>query len=186
MRDRYEPPTDPVPWPAIPPASPAWRAGEEDYAGPDWDPYYAAEFDGPADEARHQGLRRLSRLTWQATGLSAVAAVGFTVVFAGTAPAQTSAAAPAKPIQGPATASGTPSQGPTHTHHKHHKRKHHHEAGPPPAPGTRAPAAPAAPGSSAAPAPAPAHTLAPPTTAPAPPPPSSPPQQTTSSGSVAG
>ena len=70
MRDRYEPSTDPEPWPAVQPAYPAWRAGEE-YAGPDWDPYYPAEFGGPADEARHQGLRRLSRLTWQATGLSA-------------------------------------------------------------------------------------------------------------------
>ena len=181
MRDRYEHPTDPVPWPAVRPSSPAWRAGEEEYAGPDWDPYYAAEFGGPADEARHQGLRRLSRLTWQATGLSAVAAVGFTAVFASTPPAQTPAAAPAKPLQGPATASGTPSPGPTHKHHKHHKRNH--EAAPPAAPGTRAPAAPATP---AAPAPAPAHTLAPPTTAPALPPPSSPPPQTTSSGSVAG
>ena len=181
MRDRYEPPTDPARWPPIRPVSPAWRAGGEEYAGPDWDPYYEAEFDEPADEARHQGLRRLSRLTWQATGLSAVAAVGFTAVFASSGPAQTSAAAPAKPIQGPATVSGTPSPGPAHTHHKHHK--HHREAGPPPAPGTRAPAAPAA---SAAPAPAPARTLAPPTSAPAPPPPSSAPPQTTSSGSVAG
>ena len=184
MRDRYEHPTDPVPWPAVRPSSPAWRAGEEEYAGPDWDPYYAAEFGGPADEARHQGLRRLSRLTWQATGLSAVAAVGFTAVFASTPPAQTPAAAPAKPLQGPATASGTPSPGPTHKHHKHHKHhKRHHEAAPPAAPGTRAPAAPATP---AAPAPAPAHTLAPPTTAPAPAPPSPAPPQTTSSGSVAG
>ena len=178
MRDRYEPSTDPEPWPAVPPAHPAWRAGEE-YAGPDWDPYYPAEFGGPADEARHQGLRRLSRLTWQATGLSAVAAVGFAAVFASSARAQAPAPAPARPISGPATASGTPSPGPTNKHHKHHKghKKRHHEAGPTTAPDTPAPAAPA---------PAPTPTLAPPTTAPAPPPPSSAPPPTNSSGSVAG
>jgi hypothetical protein len=175
MRDRYEPSTDPEPWPAVPPAYPAWRAGEE-HAGPDWDPYYPAEFGGPADEARHQGLRRLSRLTWQATGLSAVAAVGFAAVFANSARAQAPAPAPARPISGPATASGTPSPGPTHKHHKHHKKRHH-EAGPTTAPDTPAPAAPAA---------APSPTLAPPTTAPAPPPPSSAPPPTNSSGSVAG
>jgi hypothetical protein len=174
MRDRYEPPADPEPWPAVPPAYPAWRAGEE-YAGPDWDPYYPAEFGGPADEARHQGLRRLSRLTWQATGLSAVATVGFAAVFASSAHAQAPAPAPARPISGPATASGTPSPGPTHKHHKHHKghKKRHHEAAPTTAPDTPAPAAPA-------------PTLAPPTTAPAPPPPSSAPPPTNSSGSVAG
>jgi hypothetical protein len=178
MRDRYEPSTDPEPWPAVPPAYPAWRAGEEN-AGPDWDPYCPAEFGGPADEARHQGLRRLSRLTWQATGLSAVAAVGFAAVFASSARAQAPAPAPARPISGPATASGTPSPGPTHKHHKHHKghKKPHHEAGPITAPDTPAPAAPAA---------APSPTLAPPTTAPAPPPPSSAPPPTNSSGSVAG
>src|SRR6266487_488299 len=120
MRDRYEPPTDPAPWPAVPPEYPVGRAAEE-YTGPDWDPHYAAEFDGPADEARHQGLRRLSRLTWQATGLSAVAAVGFAAVFASSAHAQAPAPAPAKPILGPATASGTPSPGPTHKHHRGHK-----------------------------------------------------------------
>jgi hypothetical protein len=178
MRDRYEPSTDPEPWPTVLPAYPAWRAGEE-YAGPDWDPYYPAEFGGPGDEARHQGLRRLSRLTWQATGLSAVAAVGFAAVFASSARAQAPAPAPARPISGPATASGTPSPGPTHKHHKHHKghKKRHHEAGPTTAPDTPAPAAPAA---------APSPTLAPPTTAPAPPPPSSAPPPTNSSGSVAG
>ena len=176
MRDRYEPSTDPEPWPAVPLAYPAWRAGEE-YAGPDWDPYYPAEFGGPADEARHQGLRRLSRLTWQATGLSAVAAVGFAAVFASSARAQAPGPAPARPISGPATASGTPSPGPTHKHHKHHKghKKRHREAAPTAAPDTPAPAAPA-----------PAPTLAPPTTAPAPPPPSSAPPPTNSSGSVAG
>ena len=43
--------------------------------------------------ARSAGLRRLSRLTWRATQLSAVAAVGLATLFARTAPAQKAAAA---------------------------------------------------------------------------------------------
>ena len=43
----------------------------------------------PPGAARSAGLRRLSRLTWRATELSAVAAVGFATLFARTAPAQT-------------------------------------------------------------------------------------------------
>jgi len=39
--------------------------------------------------ARTTGLRRLSRLTWRATQLSAVTAVGFATLFARTAPPQT-------------------------------------------------------------------------------------------------
>jgi hypothetical protein len=178
MRNSYEPPTDPRPWPAVGPAYPA-RGAAEPRAGYDWDPDYVARSDGPADEARDQGLRRLSMLTVHATGLSVVTAIGFATVFATTAHAQTGTAVTAKPSPGPATASGTPSPGPTHKHHKHHKghKKRHHEAGPTTAPDTPAPAAPAA---------APSPTLAPPTTAPAPPPPSSAPPPTNSSGSVAG
>src|SRR6516162_6892945 len=41
--------------------------------------------------ARTAGLRRLSRLTWRATQLSAVTTVGFATFFARTAPAQTAA-----------------------------------------------------------------------------------------------
>ena len=41
--------------------------------------------------ARSAGLRRLSRLTWRATQLSAVTAVGLATLFARTAPAQTAA-----------------------------------------------------------------------------------------------
>jgi hypothetical protein len=177
MRNSYEPPTDPEPWPAIGPAYPA-RDAADPQAGYDWDPDYLARSDGPADEARDQGLRRLSMLTVHATGLSVVTAIGFATVFATTAHAQTGTAVTAKPSPGPATASGTPSPGPTHKHHKHHKKRHH-EAGPTTAPDTPAPAAPA-------PAPAPTPTLAPPTTAPAPPPPNSAPPPTNSSGSVAG
>src|SRR5205823_3767609 len=62
MRDRYEPPTDPQPWPAFGPADPVRGAGDP-RAGYDWDPDYLARSDGPADEARDQGLRRLP-LPW--------------------------------------------------------------------------------------------------------------------------
>ena len=91
------------------------------YDGYDWDPDYLAQSDGPADEARDQGLRRLSMLTLHATGLSVVTAIGFATVFATTAHAQTGTAVTAKPSPGPATASGTPSPGPTPTHHKKKK-----------------------------------------------------------------
>jgi hypothetical protein len=170
MRDRYEPPTDPAPWPAIPPGGLLSGTGDP-YADLDWDPYYPAQFDRPPDEARDQGLRRLSMLTLHATGLSVVTAIGFAAVFASTAHAQTSTVVTAKPTLGPAAASGTPSPGPTPTHKKKH---HHHKAAP-----TTAPTA------SAAAAPPPAPTLAPPTTAPAaaPPTPAPAPTQTTSSGS---
>ena len=175
MRDRYEPPTDPQPWSAFGPAYPVRGAGDPQ-AGHDWDPDYLAPSDGPADEARDQGLRRLSMLTLHATGLSVVTAIGFATVFATTAHAQTGTAVTAKPSPGPATASGTPSPGPTPAHHK--KKKHHHQATPAAAPATSAAAAPAA-----AP-PAPPSTLAPPATAPAPAPPSPAPPPATSSGSV--
>src|SRR5215472_7459862 len=163
MRDRYEPPTDPQPWPAFGPAHPARAAGDPG-TGHDWDPDYLARPDGPADEARDQGLRRLSMLTLHATGLSVVTAIGFATVFATTAHAQSGTAVTAKPSPGPATASGTPSPGPTPTHHKK-KKHHHHKAAPAAAPATSAAAAPAAP----------APTLAPPSPAPT---------QATSSGSV--
>ena len=173
MRDRYEPPTDLESWPAFGPAYPM-RGADDPQRGYDWDPDYLARSDGPADEARDQGLRRLSMLTLHATGLSVVTAIGFATVFATTAHAQTGTAVTAKPSRGPATASGTPSPGPTPTHHKKKKKKHHHHATPGAAPAPSAAAAPAAP----------APTLAPPTTAPAPAPPSPAPTQATSSGSV--
>ena len=109
MRDRYEPPTDPEPWPTITSAYPVPGA-DDGYSGYDWDPDYQARSDGPADEARDQGLRRLSMLTLHATGLSVVTAIGFATVFATTAHAQTGIAVTAKPSPGPATASGTPSR----------------------------------------------------------------------------
>ena len=99
MRDRYEPPTDPQRWPAFGPAYPARGAGDP-RAGYDWDPDYVARSDGPADEARDQGLRRLSMLTLHAAGLSVVTAIGFATVFATTAHAQTGTAVTAKPSPG--------------------------------------------------------------------------------------
>ena len=174
MRDSYEPPTDPQPWPAVGPAYPARGAGVP-HAGYDWDPDYLARSGGPADEARDQGLRRLSMLTLHATGLSVVTAIGFATMFAATTHAQSGTAVTAKPSPGPATATGTPSPGPTPTPTHHKKKKHHHQAQPAAAPAASAPAA--------APAPAP-PTLAPPASAPAPAPPSPAPPPTTSSGSV--
>ena len=179
MRDRYEPPSGPEPWPAFGPAHPVRGAGDP-RTGYDWDPDYLARPDGPADEARDQGLRRLSMLTLHATGLSVVTAIGFATVFATAAHAQSGTAVTAKPSPGPATATGTPSPGPTPTHHK--KKKHHHKAHPAAAPAA-APAASAA-AAPAAPAAPPPPTLAPPANAPAPAPPSPAPTQATSSGSV--
>jgi hypothetical protein len=176
MRDRYEPPSDPQPWPAFGPAHPVRGAGDPG-TGYDWDPDYLARPDGPADGVRDQGLRRLSMLTLHATGLSVVTAIGFATVFATAAHAQSGTAVTAKPSPGPVTATGTPSPGPTPTHHK--KKKHHHKAHPAAAPAA-APAASAA----AAPAAPPPPTLAPPASAPAPAPPSPAPTQATSSGSV--
>ena len=175
MRNSYEPPTDPQPWLAFGPAYPARGAGDP-HAGYDWDPDYLARSGGPADEARDQGLRRLSMLTLHATGLSVVAAIGFATVFASTAHAQAGTAATATPSPGPATASGTPSPGPTPTHHK--KKKHQHQAAP-----AAAPAVSSASSAAAAPAPPP-PSLAPPATAPAPAPPSQAPPPVTSSGSA--
>src|SRR5690349_16159238 len=58
----------------------------------------------PPGAARAAGLRRLSRLTWRATQLSAVAAVGFAALFARTAPAQKAAGCLPRHTPGPAAA----------------------------------------------------------------------------------
>jgi len=60
---------------------------------------------GQAGQARSHGLRCLSRLTWRATQLSALATVGFAVLFARTAPAATMSGHRA-PAPGPRPASG--------------------------------------------------------------------------------
>src|SRR5271165_4309174 len=76
---------------------------------------------------RSAGLRRLSRLTWRATELSAVTAVGFATLFARAAPAQTAShdttaptAAPSAPAA-PLTA-GTPTATASPRHHKGARR----------------------------------------------------------------
>lgn len=187
MRDRNGPPTSPLSWPAVPPAYRGQAEGDV-YDSRDWDPDYGTLFDEPAGEARRQGLRRLSRLTWRATQLSAISAVGFAALFGHTAHAQTvSTPAPAKPSVKPVSASPAPSPRPAH------KKKHHHKAPAAANPGSQAGSgssvssgssgsSSSGAGSSAG---APA-TLAPPTTAPAPAPPGPAPTQTTSSGSTGG
>ena len=75
----------------------------------------------PAGAARSAGLQRLSRLTWRATQLSAVTAVGFATLFARTAPAQTadqSAAASGPHPSTAASTAGTPTPSAAHRHHK--------------------------------------------------------------------
>jgi hypothetical protein len=152
MRDRYEPRNDPVPWSPFPPD----RAARDPYL--DWD--------DPPTEVRAAGLRRLSRLTWRATQLGAIATVGFATLFARTAPAQTVSTPAAKPTVKASTAAPSPSPSPAKTHRRHHHRHHHPRpvaaapapapssaGGPAPAPPTTAPAAPNPPPPSAAPSP---------------------------------
>ena len=150
VRDRYEPPSDPVRWSPLP---------QDPADGDRYFDQHARPGEQP-DAARSAGLRRLSRLTWRATQLGALATVGFATLFARSAPAQTVVSQP-RPTPSVTAHSPSPSPSPAKTHrrHRHHR---HHQASP-----SAAPSAAAAP-SSAAPAP----TLAPPTTAPAPPPPS--------------
>jgi hypothetical protein len=134
------------------------------------DPDYATWLDEPADAARTQGLRHLSRLTMYAAQLSTAAAVGFTALFAHTAHTQ-AVASPAPVRTSPASPAASPS--PTGSAARRTAATPSPSTGP--ASGTGAAATPAA-----------THTLAPPATAPAPPPPSPAPVQTTSSGTVGG
>jgi hypothetical protein len=128
---------------------------------------YDYDYD-PAGETRAYGLRRLSRLTWRATQLGALATVGFALLFARTAPAATVSnhPAPRASAKPSPTPSPSPSPSPTPSVHRHRHHRHHK----PPA---------AAPASAAAPAPS--QSLAPPTTPPAPPPPSPAPSPVTTS-----
>jgi hypothetical protein len=173
MSDRYEPPTDPMAWQSHPPQLVPGRPP----ATGGWYPDGPARHDEPVGEGRTQGLRRLSRLTWRATQLSAVTAVGFAALFAHTAHSYaTNTAATVKHSAKP-----TPSPSPSATVAKKH---HHHHgaaaAASPPASGGSGGGAASAPASAPAPAPAP------PTTAPAPPPPTPAPTQTSSGGSSGG
>jgi hypothetical protein len=145
-----------------------------------WYPGYPARYDEPAGAARSQGLRRLSKLTWRATQLSAVTAVGLAALFAHTA--HSYAPHPAATVRPAAKPAMTPSPSPSATHKRHHHH-HHHSAAAAAAPPAGGAAAGGAAASGTAPAPSP--TLAPPTTAPAPPPTPAP-TQTSSSGSHGG
>ena len=117
MRNRYEPPTDPA----------AWELHQTQSTG---DPYrnspavtrpvpvMAEEQPGAT---RSAGLRRLSRLTWRATQLSAVTAVGFVTLFVRTAPVQTadrSAVALGTKPSTSASPAGTPTPSASQRHHK--------------------------------------------------------------------
>src|SRR5260370_40169150 len=73
---------------------------------------FATRFDQAPAATRDGGLRRLSRLTWRTTQLSAVAAAAFAILFARTAPPQaTSSQTTAKSAgsRSSATATVTPS-----------------------------------------------------------------------------
>src|SRR5215472_4436220 len=73
----------------------------------------------PLDEVRSAGLRRLSRLTWRATQLGALATVGIATVFARTAPAQTGSQA--APVATPATPAPSQAAAPAAGHAKSHQ-----------------------------------------------------------------
>jgi hypothetical protein len=77
--------------------------------------------EGPPAAARSAGLRRLSRLTWRATQLSAVTAVGFATLFARTAPVQTADQATTAPSTEPSvsvSSAGTPTPSASQRHHR--------------------------------------------------------------------
>ena len=132
-------------------------------------------------ETRDASVRRLGRLTWRATQLGTLATVGFAVVFARNAPAQTTS------VQNPPTAtpaaSGTPAASATPSQHV--VARAHVSSSPTRKPGVAQPSAPAA--QQAAPTTvATTPQLAPPTTPPAPAPTTATPAATTSSASHGG
>lgn len=166
MRDRYPPQGPAQEWPPIGPARREIDAPSEQTLRL-----------GPAADghSRADGLRRLARLTWRTTQLSAIAAAAFAILFARSAPAQTaSSQRPVRPSSTPApTADPTPTAKHKTAHHRHNA--HHAPVNQPATPPSSTAAQPA----SAAP------TLAPPTTPPAAAPSPSP-VQSTSSGTHSG
>lgn len=133
-----------------------------------------------AGAGRDEGLRRLSRLTWRTTQLSAIAAAAFAVLFVRSAPAQTASRVPVTPPSGtpsPTAEATTPAPSPTVSHAVTRRPRAHRAT-------AARPAAPAAASTAAAP-PSAAPTLAPPSTPPAPAPQPSP-VQTISSGTTGG
>lgn len=156
MRDHDEPPTEPAPWepfgmPPVPRPPQPPRRDHDRYSYQD----STASFDDVSTEIRSAGLRRLSKLTWRTTQLSALAAVAFATLFGRSAPAHTVANASRL------TPSTTASPSPTAT-----KRKHHHHkkrATPTPTTGSAGRS-----GGSDSAGSSPTPTLAPPPTTPAP------------------
>lgn len=131
-------------------------------------------------ETRDASMRRLGRLTWRATQLGTLAAVGFAVVFARNAPAETTTVQnppTARPTaSATAAASATPSQ--------HAVIRAHVTSSPTRKPAVAQLSAPAA--QRAAPTTVATTQLAPPTTPPAPAPTTAAPAPTTSSASHGG
>ena len=124
-------------------------------------------------QARDVSVRRLGRLTWRATQLGTLATVGFAVVFARSAPAQTA------PVQNPPTAAPAASATPQHTVTRSHHQLADAEPGSRPAVGIRRTARRADDRAAGA-------ELTPPTTPPAPAPTTAAPAPTTSSASHGG
>jgi len=161
MHDRYDyEPREHQDWPELSDTQP----GEPVFDYSIWPP--------EPEAARDENLRRLGRLTWRATLLSAMGAAAFAVLFVRSAPAHTTATSqnvvrPASTLAPPAA---TPAPSPRHPRHKARGRGAD-DAAPAPTPG--AAVAPSSP------------TLAPPPTPPAPSPSPSP-AQSTSSGSHSG
>jgi len=132
-------------------------------------------------ETRDASVRRLCRLTWRATQLGTLAAVGFAVVFAHKAPAETTSVQNS-PTATP-TASATPAASATPSQHT--VTRAHVTSSPTRKLAVAQPSAPAA--QQAAPTTvATTPQLAPPTTPPAPAPTTATPAPTTSSASHGG
>src|SRR5216684_642362 len=99
MRDNYDPDGPRKEWPAVRPPHPDTAIYED----------FATRLDQAPAAARDGGLRRLSRLTWRTTQLSAVAAAAFAILFARTPPTQAPAAQPAAaPAVKPSSAAAPP------------------------------------------------------------------------------
>ena len=166
MHDRYPPHRPDQEWPGDSTSQPG--------ISPPGEP--TLRLDDPGGSSRTEGLRRLSRLTWRTTQLSAIAAAAFAVLFARSAPAHTVSSQTAVKPSPAASPTHTPSPTPTHSHRAAARKKKARKA-PPSAPPSPAAAQPSAP--------PPSPTLAPPSAPPAPAPAPSP-VQTTSSGSTGG
>ena len=152
----------------------AWQQHAPARDSPPGDP--TLRLDDPGGSSRTEGLRRLSRLTWRTTQLSAITAAAFAVLFARSAPAHTASSQTAVKPSPAASPTHTPSPTPTPTHRAAARKKKAHKA---PA------SAPPPPASAQPSAPPPSPTLAPPSAPPAPAPAPSP-VQTISSGSTGG